>query len=579
MSRIMKKRYKGLLALFLAVVMVVSAAGCAKKDTGNSAETAQKGEEKQEDQKGQEGQQGAKGDTNVNETGFPIVKEPITITVAGLNANTPDWNDTDLVKEIEKRFGIKLECTSYEADAWETQLTLLMSSGEMPDIILNTNQSMDKMNEYGDEGYFLPLNDYLDYAPNLAATFKSYPEYESAVTSTNGVIYGLSQLNLNDINRVNRTWINKEWLNKVGMELPTNVDELYQVLKAFKEQDANGNGDPNDEIPLSGIANGGSEFSVLLEAFGIYSGTNVNYNLQLDSDGKVSLSQAAENYKAFLKYMNKLYKEGLYDKDAMIQTQDEFRAKTKEGRLGMFADAAPFVAAGQPISYDQNFLWIGGLTSDYNNTPTVTYSNRVGNQVKVAVNADTKYPEAIMRLIDYFYSEDGVKTGSRGFEGISWDMTDIDYLDGVQILTLRQPEGYASDEEYRYKKAIINNGFNFVNGIQDMSFGVIINANEEVLNNPRLLENYGWAVLAEQGRRNKKAADVFPNLVYTPEEISVRSVLQTDIGLYVQQSRAQFITGEIDVDAGWDNYLNTLKQMQLEKLLETEQRAYDRMKK
>ena len=37
---------------------------------------------------------------------------------------------------------------------------------------------------------------------------------------------------------------------------PTTIDEYYEVLKAFKEQDANGNGDPDDEIPLITAANG-----------------------------------------------------------------------------------------------------------------------------------------------------------------------------------------------------------------------------------------------------------------------------------------------------------------------------------
>lgn len=49
-------------------------------------------------------------------------------------------------------------------------------------------------------------------------------------------------------------FINKAWLDRLGMEMPTTVDEWYEVLKAFKEQGANGNGDPNDEIPLTGSA-------------------------------------------------------------------------------------------------------------------------------------------------------------------------------------------------------------------------------------------------------------------------------------------------------------------------------------
>ena len=49
----------------------------------------------------------------------------------------------------------------------------------------------------------------------------------------------------------NQPIINKKWLDNLGLEEPKNLDELYNVLKAFKEQDANGNGDTDDEIPFT----------------------------------------------------------------------------------------------------------------------------------------------------------------------------------------------------------------------------------------------------------------------------------------------------------------------------------------
>ncbi|HCA69426.1 MAG TPA: sugar ABC transporter substrate-binding protein, partial [Lachnospiraceae bacterium] len=39
------------------------------------------------------------------------------------------------------------------------------------------------------------------------------------------------------------------------MEIPKTTEEFEAVLKAFKEKDANGNGDPNDEIPFSADPN------------------------------------------------------------------------------------------------------------------------------------------------------------------------------------------------------------------------------------------------------------------------------------------------------------------------------------
>ena len=47
-------------------------------------------------------------------------------------------------------------------------------------------------------------------------------------------------------------FLNKQWLENLKLEMPTTLDELTDVLRAFRDQDANGNGDPSDEIPLTG---------------------------------------------------------------------------------------------------------------------------------------------------------------------------------------------------------------------------------------------------------------------------------------------------------------------------------------
>ena len=62
--------------------------------------------------------------------------------------------------------------------------------------------------------------------------------------------YGLPKLKVDLTDRLTRSFINKQWLDNLGLSMPTSIDEYYDVLVAFKEQDANGNGDPDDEIPL-----------------------------------------------------------------------------------------------------------------------------------------------------------------------------------------------------------------------------------------------------------------------------------------------------------------------------------------
>jgi putative aldouronate transport system substrate-binding protein len=511
----------------------------------------------------------------LNATGYPIVKSPITITVTGDKDATPDWNATDFVDQVEKQFGIKMDCSPFDREAWATQFTLLLSSGDLPDLILNLNQPVSTVNEYGAEGFFLPINEYLQYMPSLAATFEKYPDYKSLLSDGEGNIYGLSRINMNLIGLVNRSFINKIWLDNVKLGNPKTLDELYTVLKAFKEKDANGNGNPNDEIPMSSDG----VMAPILQAFGIFTNTPSGYTPIL-RDGKVVLSNTTDEYKAFLKYMNRLFKEGLYDKDALIQTTEEFRAKARDDRFGVYSTGgAPFVEAGKDISYDKDFYFVGGLTSEYNKTPTVVYNSSFTTNVLVTINKDTKYPEAICRLLDWLYDENGHISGSRGFENVSWDYQTFDYAPDYPIVTVRTVDGYNSIEEYRYKKAVINNATQLVSVVSGTSYGMLIDANEKLLDDERVLTDYGWAVLIEKGRRLYERADNFPILVYTAEESRERATLVTDLNLYLSQALTQFISGEIDIDAGWNNYLRTLEQVKAARLVAIDQAAYDRMYK
>ena len=69
---------------------------------------------------------------------------------------------------------------------------------------------------------------------------------------------------------------------------------------------------------------------------------------------------------------------------------------------------------------------------------------------------------------------------------------------------------------------------------------------------------------------------VYPSVKYTAEELGERSTLYTDVYNYLVTAKVQFITGETDIDAGWDAYLAELDKIGLERLLEIEQAAYDR---
>ena len=88
--------------------------------------------------------------------------------------------------------GIDMDCTKYASDVLSTQLTLMLSSEELTDLVLCGNTGIGNINDWGTEGYFLLIDEYLDYMPNLKALFEENPDYRAGVTAPDGHIYGLS---------------------------------------------------------------------------------------------------------------------------------------------------------------------------------------------------------------------------------------------------------------------------------------------------------------------------------------------------------------------------------------------------
>lgn len=511
-----------------------------------------------------------------------ISEELITLTVSGAKpSGLEDWTNLACIQEYEDRLGISLDCSGFYETDWDTQKTLLFAGNELPDLILSAGMSIGETNTYGSQGYLLDFNEYRDIMPNMVATFAEYPELEAFLTTEDGHIYGMTQIRSDMTDRLMRTFVKKTWLENLGLEVPTTLDGLYDMLVAFKEQDANGNGDATDEIPMlwdNGIGYQGAERTIL-DAFGIYASgwSGYTYILQADESGQVSLANTSDNYKEFLKFMKKLWDEELIEPEAFTMDDSNIEInKAQADQYGFFGcGSAPFVLTVSDISTDKDWVGIAGLESEYNQDKGVSVISPIVDNICLVASADTEYPEEIAKFVDYFFSEEGMFAGSIGYEGQGWDWNTNEAL-GVEVPKWRCPDGYASAEEYRYKGSLLNNCLNLHESNLDRV--ALFEVPVEKLDEESVLTEFGWAALVAKAYRQEgvTAKDTFPIVAYTNEETETRTALKTDVSNYIKQMRAEFITGQTDIDEGWDTYVETVNQMGMTQLLEIEQAAYDR---
>jgi putative aldouronate transport system substrate-binding protein len=523
-----KKTTKKWTVGLLAAAMVFGIAGCGGKD-GNNAATNET--------------------SSYNKEGLPIVNEPVTLKV--LTVRWGSMGDTftqnQWLKDLEKNTNVKIEWQVMSSNDWAEQKSILLASGTLPDIILG-NQTFGDSDIVNNLSFFRPLDDYIEKnMPNLKAAMAETPELKKISTFPDGKIYSLPTRLPSRPKSSRQPVINKTWLDKLGLKVPETIDELYNVLKAFKEQDPNGNG-KQDEIPFIEIGND------LISPFGI---ADLNNNNMIIKDGKAIYYPVSEAFKEGLKWENKLYAEGLLDKEVFTQDDTMRSAKFQN-------PDAPIVGFTYQWTPDAVF---GKWSDQYVTIPPIagpdgkryTIGNPIGmslNRNELLITSSSKYPEVAARWADQFYTNEASIQNFWGAIG-----TVIKKNEDSTYTLMAPPAGTSADAWY-WDQSLRDFGPKYVSP----SFESKIVLNPESGDGLKLqLDKLG----------SEYVTTPFPNVMYTSEEFEELPTLTTDIDTYVNTMRAQFIS-KGGIDEGWDDYVKQLNKMGLEKLVKIRTDAYSR---
>ncbi len=550
----MKTRKKA--ALFLTLVMLAGTflAGCGQgTGTDNQSGTGSAGQTAVNTA-------AAAGDSNFNPTGMPVVKEQITLKVMGSKgAMEGDWNEMDYFKNMTKLTNIKFDIEAIPSESWTEKKNLAFASGNLPDVFMsNPGLSSIEQGTYGPQGTLVALNDYIEkYGENIKAMFDKLTYIKGVTTAADGKIYALPRINELPRDMHNRYWINTKWLKNVGQEMPATLDDYYNALVAFRDKDPNQNGKA-DEIPVANDNSGSNIDGLILAALGfdVMNLTSESKPELFDArDGKVIFIPVTDEYRYYLEYMNRLYKEKLLDNESFTQTSQQLNAKGKEIRLGSFYAAASYLTTTVEEGY--NYTLLGPLTSQFSNKKLVPTTGGISGEGVIAITKANKYPEATFRWIDYCYSREGSILGEVGSEGTGWNWVDKSKGTWDKITA----GGYSTAEETR---AAIITPPGTPPAWYPTDFALGQGSKNALWLNELTDKNY-------KEYFNYK----FPSLFFTEEEQNAIKAIQLDMEKYVKESRARFIIGDMSLNE-WDTYKNTLTKMKLDELLKYEQAAYDR---
>lgn len=502
-----------------------------------------------------------------NPTGERIVDDEITVKVLyQRNTRHGDFNNYWFIDYVAEKTGIRLEFELVETAAWNERVSIAFATDDYPDVFMN-GMSTTIINKYAEEGYLVNLEPLIKkYAPFTVSEYNKYPELVKEVYAADGGIYYMPSINASprDLVTTYPSWINAQWLKNLNLEMPTTLDELYTVLKAIKTQDANLDGDPNNEIPV--VSSNGGKFSTL-----VISSLGYVDNRNAIADDRYVYVPTTETYKAYLKWMNRFYSEGLLDNEYFTSSGENLRAKESTGLVAMI-DMTPYEVLA--ATYEE-FKGLSPLTSDLNQTKMWPAQSACRLSWGTCVVTDKcQYPEAIVRLIDWFYTVDGSRAVRAGCEYGTWkDEQGVEYgweivtpadqtADGHLIAKLHMGD-YSSYWACRLGEiGPTNLPFNSTDAVND-----IIIAGDK-------MNLWLYNQVMDSG---VVAARTFslPQLSFTDDE-STRKSVYLDLTNYVDNMESKFIKGALDIDANWEDFQAQLQKYDVNGMCEIYQAALDR---
>lgn len=508
--------------------------------------------------------------TNTDQTEFNII--------SGISALSSGYDDNPVLNEMAKNAGISITWETM-SDSLSEQVNIRIAGNDLPDAFNAVGFSNYDLTNYGQDGTFIDLTPYIneEYMPNLTKILEEHPDIRAAITMDDGCIYGLpagEQMGTAGVGKPEDyniytipqySMINKTWLDELGLEVPTTLDELHDVLVAFKENDmaATYGNDAGQTIPMSfGIDQWCWGQNIYYAGFGFTNWTNdVCMDLILQPDGTVNFVSDDDNYRAALEYFHDWFTEGLIDQEVFSQDDTQYMAKCSQGRVGV---ATWWYIEELMGDRADDYVFLPVLDGP-DGTHNVTVRDGGGiNSGSLSITSACESPINLLKFYDQWYIPENTMQLQYG---------PIDtYFTGQDENGLWQS---VTDEEAQEK---------FGKSAGELK------SEMEVAGPKLILSDYYANVFEMEPRAQERLNDLYDywmqfvddttcypvDCVFTQEELDTIDRYRVDFEGFVAEQEAAWLRDGGITDETWAAYKDNLNSYGMEQLLEVYQAAYDR---
>lgn len=497
---------------------------------------------------------------------FPLTDSDITLTmwcdlIPPLFNHMPNGMADNLVYQtLQERTGVNLDITSTAITSASDQVSLIIASGDYPDIWSGfATYYTNGMEEAVEEELIYNLADYKENFPSFFSIIDNYDTYGKNAYTDSGIAAVLNGIWTAPKVDVGLT-IRKDWFEALDMEVPTTLDDFHELLTIFKEQyGATYFMNQNSSDPVNSFA----------QCFGVIGNANDSstYAYYMAKDGvQVAFSPLEEGFRDYLETMQTWYKEGLIYSDftsavdnipdssllfdgeigVTYYTVANYTTLMEQAPDGDTFDLMPVdvpvqVETGEPVHLGRQ----------------VEYTSAKGFSLSTNLDDDSEEFLAACQMLDYLYTDEGSELCNYGVEGETFT--------------------YGENGEHVWTDLMLNNpnGLAYSWCLNCYTLG----AGSFRIDSTRTMNNYGENELnmvdVWNNTENDTADCLTSNLSLTSEEAATYSAIFSDIRTYVQQSILEFITGTRDISE-YDQFVAEIEGMDIASCTQILQDALDR---
>lgn len=489
------------------------------------------------------------------EVAYPLdgSNEPLTLLMIAEN-NAPNvgyagWGETAFVKEWQKQTGINLEIKEAADDA---ALILNLSSGTYPDIVMMYESAYNGgLTSIIEDELAINLLDYAEYMPDYLNLVNGVEDYRRYVTNADGGMYFFANFFATDNGAVH--WrgmvLRQDMLDKLNMAAPQTNEEFYNYLVACRDQ-------LGVDIPFAG----NWWQSVLFDDGFASTEYGLVNAVGHQKDGKYHYGSYEPEYREYLRFVKKLYDEGLMDPN--FQTTDEAtsQASLLNGETGAHPTSCARINTISARATDEAFKLVAVSSLD-GSDGTKAYFSQTDSLTPARINAyitaDCKQPELAVQLFNWLYTEYGTIVADFGPEGKCWNYDE----NGVPTFTeyMTKNEAGLSLDQMLYVETMMNRPKVSTLAASEQRFPM--DEQRAALSTWHETDSFTY---------------LLPAYSIADADLSAEATdLWSDIGTYIGECRVKFITGEMNLEDDFDNYLAQLKTMGMDRYIEIQQGALD----